>query len=152
MTGRLSAVWKDNSAFSGFFFFFLLLWTLLIVVLLCVIIQPGLSCRANAAWDYSASPFKTGSAGCRRMCQKRLNRSTWRVPFSGSSSNFISGVWDGILGGESEGEGNRTSKHKRKELGCCYSQEKWRMSLWYSFGLSVKSQHLCELINITSGQ
>lgn len=31
---------------------------MLIIVLLCVIIQPGLSFRANAAWDYSVSPLQ----------------------------------------------------------------------------------------------
>lgn len=32
--------------------------TLLIIVFFCVIIQPGLSFRVNAAWDYSVSPLK----------------------------------------------------------------------------------------------
>lgn len=136
-TGRLSAVWKDNCVLCWVLFFMSgLCW-----LLSCsVIIQHGLSCRANAAWDYSASPLKPETRDAGECARNVLIALCEECPSADSSSDFISGVWDWYFrrgrGRAREGEGDRTSKQRREKLRCTGELGVW--VFWYSLGLSVK--------------
>lgn len=131
-----------------FFFFVLFLFcffyvrTLLIIVLLCVIIQPGLSFRANAAWDYSVSPLKLEKQDAREcarnvliaLCEECPSAAPLPILFLETEMVFEAGREE-----RSEWASRRERERERK-LDASYSPENWSMSFWYSCGLSVKSR------------
>lgn len=144
-TGRLSAVWKDNCVLCWVLFFMSgLCW-----LLSCsVIIQHGLSCRANAAWDYSASPLKPETRDAGECARNVLIALCEECPSADSSSDFISGVWDWYFrrgrGRAREKETEQVSKEERNLDAAMH----WRigsMSFLIFFGLISEnlSKHNC---------
>ena len=131
----------------GFFFY---VRTLLIIVLLCVIIQPGLSFRPNAAWDYSVSPLKLEKQDAREcarnvliaLCEECPSAAPLPILFLETEMVFEAGreernEWASQR--ERTGEREREKERERK-LDASYSPENWSMSFWYSCGLSAKSR------------
>lgn len=144
---------KTIVCFAGSFF---LMSGLCWLLSYSVIIQHGLSCRANAAWDYSASPLKPETRDSGECVRNVLIALCEECPSADSSSDFISGVWDWYFrrgrGRAREGEGDRTSKQRREKLRCSYALENWEYEFFdilWAYQWKSQQTQLSRLINVT---
>lgn len=144
---------KTIVCFAGSFF---LMSGLCWLLSYSVIIQHGLSCRANAAWDYSASPLKPETRDSGECARNVLIALCEECPSADSSSDFISGVWDWYFRRgrrrAREGEGDRTSKQRREKLRCSYALENWEYEFFdilWAYQWKSQQTQLSRLINVT---